>query len=100
VLILLKEHEGFPVGDDVSFIPTVMMRMGSETKQNSRLSTLFCFHQFVINQRETVENYLLLRLSQSAISASIKKTRDLYVLWASLLTDIIKKKCRLIAAVS
>jgi len=81
LLAVLKENKEFLVGDDFSFIPTVMMEDGKWNEANSRLSMLFCFRQFVINQRETVESCLLLRLSQSAISVRIKKTRDLYVLW-------------------
>jgi hypothetical protein len=38
---VMKEHNVFPLGDVFSFIPTVMMRMGSEMKQT--VDSRFCF---------------------------------------------------------
>jgi hypothetical protein len=43
LLAVLKENEKFLVGDDFSFIPTVMMRMGSEMKQTVDCRRCFVF---------------------------------------------------------
>ena len=48
-----KEQEEFPVGDDFSFIPTVMMSMGSEMKQTiDRRSCFVLVSSWLIGEKQ------------------------------------------------